>query len=326
MIWRECLRNPSSPRIRRAFDPCRESVFWPDAPDICGALADPRRRFIALNGMVSTAKVERLRRALEREMAPLLSDVTADPAGDDLGREAELRRLAAQDRALPHRLSGEQARAAWKHAKEIGLIDLLSSASLIAFAEAVLGRKLDPKGGQQVLRYGPGDYSGPHTDHTPEIKRAAKGYLDMHLTLTSPVGRAAASGLCQERPFQRDRAGARDRLHHDLSPALLALHHAADGEAGAGERAARWVLLGTFLVRGVSDGPAGCDAAVRCGRRCGEPVRRGAQAEGPAADGQPQAGAAGGASGRAAGGAHHAQIRADRSGPYLSRILPPPGG
>ena len=57
---------------------------------------------------------------------------------------------------------------------------------MVAFAEAVLGRKLDPKGGQQVLRYGAGDYSGPHTDHTPEIKRAARGYLDFHLSLVGP--------------------------------------------------------------------------------------------------------------------------------------------
>src|ERR1044071_4708152 len=46
------------------------------AREICGALADPKRRFVALGGMIATAKAERLRTVLEREMAALLSDLS----------------------------------------------------------------------------------------------------------------------------------------------------------------------------------------------------------------------------------------------------------
>ena len=75
-----------------------------------------------------------------------------------------------------------------------------------------------------------------------------------------------------------------------------------------------------------SHGPPGCDAGVCCGGRCRQPQRRGARAESAAADGQPQAGAAGGASRRQPDRAHHAQVRADRAGAHLSRILPAPAG
>ena len=151
--------------------------------DVCGALADPRRRFVALRGMVDKAKAERLRTTLEREMSALLTDLS-QPIPPETIWEMERNYDDWLPKSVRCRTAYLENRrgAAWKRAKELGLIDLLSSDSMIAFGEAVLGRKLDRKGGQQVLRYGHGDYSGPHTDHTPEIKRAAKGYLDLMLS------------------------------------------------------------------------------------------------------------------------------------------------
>jgi hypothetical protein len=75
----------------------------------------------------------------------------------------------------------------YARAKELGLIDLLSGESFVAFAEAVAGHKLNRKGGQQVLCYGTGDYAGPHNDHHPEDQGYEKGYLDIHLSLGSPA-------------------------------------------------------------------------------------------------------------------------------------------
>jgi hypothetical protein len=218
------------------------------APDICGALADPKRRFIALPGMIRGSLAERLRRALEAEMAPLLSDL-AKPIPPETIWEMERNYddwLPKTVRCRTAYLENKKG-AAWKRAKEIGLIDLLSSESLVAFAESVLGRKLDPKGGQQVLRYGPGDYSGPHTDHVPEMKRAAKGYLDIHLTLTSPAVAHqylvyAKSGHFSEIvPVAETGCLTIYRLPfwHYTTP--LAAKRGREAEA------ARWVLLGTFL-------------------------------------------------------------------------------
>lgn len=218
------------------------------APDICGALADPRRRFVALSGMVSAAKAERLRRMLEREMSPLLSEL-AQPIPPETIWEMQRNYddwLPKTVRCRTAYLENKRG-TAWKRAKELGLIDLLSSESLVAFAEAVLGRKLDPKGGQQVLRYGPGDYSGPHTDHTPEIARAAKGYLDLHVSLASPAVAHqylvyAKSGHFSEIvPVHETGCVTVYRLPfwHYTTPLAA--------KPGQEKRAARWVLLGTFL-------------------------------------------------------------------------------
>jgi hypothetical protein len=228
--------------------PAGKRVLAGSAPNLCGALADPKRRFIALSGMVATSKAERLRATLEREMAGLLTDLN-----QPIPPETIWEMKCNYDDWLPKSVRCRTAYlenrrgAAWRRAKELGLIDLLSSDSLIAFAEAVLGRKLDPKGGQQVLRYGPGDYSGPHTDHTPEIKRAAKGYLDFHLSLASPgvahqyLVYAKSGHFTEMVPVAESGCLTLYRLPfwHYTTP--------LQAKPKQERKAARWVLLGTFL-------------------------------------------------------------------------------
>lgn len=218
------------------------------APDICGALADPKRRFVALGGMIAAAKAERLRTTLEREMAALLSDLSRPIPPETIW---EMKRnyddwLPKSVRCRTAYLENRRGQA-WRRAKQLGLIDLLSSQSLIAFAEAVLGRTLDPKGGQQVLRYGPGDYSGPHTDHTPEIRGAAKGYLDVHLSLVSPA--VAHQYLVYAK------GGHFTEMVSVAETGCLTLyrlpfwHYTTPLQAKPKQenKTARWVLLGTFL-------------------------------------------------------------------------------
>src|SRR6185436_13775475 len=112
--------------------------------DVCGALADPRRRFVALSGMVDKAKAERLRGTLEREMSALLTDLDQPIPPETIWEMKQ-----NYDDWLPKSVRCRTAYlenrrgAAWKRAKGLGLIDLLSSDSMIAFGEAVLGRKLD---------------------------------------------------------------------------------------------------------------------------------------------------------------------------------------
>jgi hypothetical protein len=228
--------------------PAGKRVLAGHAPGVCGALADPKRRFVALRGMVATTKGERLRVALEREMAALLTDLSRPIPPETIW---DMKRnyddwLPKSVRCRTAYLENRRG-AAWRRARDLGLIELLSSKSLVAFAEAVLGRKLDPKGGQQILRYGPGDYSGPHTDHTPQIKRAAKGYLDVHLSLVGP-GVAhqyliyAKSGHFTEMvPVTETGCLTLYRLPfwHYTTPLQARPQRA--------QSAARWVLLGTFL-------------------------------------------------------------------------------
>ena len=135
-----------------------------------------------------------------------------------------------------------------KAAERIGLARMMRSASFRAFAEALAGRRLAASWGLQVLRYGPGDYAGPHNDHHPENKAARGG---LHRPACQPVlarRRASMAGLQPRRPFQRDRLGRAAGDGDRLSPAVLALHDAAC-RPNAAKDAARWVLLGTFLYR-----------------------------------------------------------------------------
>ena len=243
---------PRKTLVPREFEdlltPAGKRVLAGRAPDICGALADPRRRFVALSGMVAAAKADALRRTLERDMAPLLS-LLAQPVPPETIWDMQHN----YDDLLPKTVRCRTAylenkrNAAWKRAKELGLIDLLSSESLVAFAEAVLGRRLDPKGGQQVLRYGPGDYAGPHTDHVPEMKRAAQGYLDIHLTLASRAVAhqylvyAKGGHFSEIVPVHQTGCLTIYRLPfwHYTTPLAP--------KPGREKDAARWVLLGTFL-------------------------------------------------------------------------------
>jgi hypothetical protein len=118
---------------------------------------------------------------------------------------------------------------------------------MIAFGEAVLGRKLNQKGGQQILLYGPGDYAGPHTDHTPEIKRSAKGYLDFHLSLVGP-------GVAHQYLIYA-KGGHFTEMVSVADSGCLTLyrlpfwHYTTPLQARPRQErtAARWVLLGTFL-------------------------------------------------------------------------------
>jgi hypothetical protein len=241
-------KSPIPIEFEELLTPAGKRVLAGSAPNICGALADPKRRFIALSGMVATSKAERLRATLEREMARLLTDLSQPIPPETIW---DMKRnyddwLPKSVRCRTAYLENRRG-AAWRRAKELGLIDLLSSDSLIAFAEAVLGRKLDPKGGQQVLRYGPGDYSGPHTDHTPEIGGAAKGYLDFHLSLASPgvahqyLVYAKSGHFTEMVPVAESGCLTLYRLPfwHYTTP--------LQAKPKQERKAARWVLLGTFL-------------------------------------------------------------------------------
>ena len=94
--------------------------------DVCGALADPRRRFVALRGMVDKAKAERLRTTLEREMSALLTDLS-QPIPPETIWEMERNYDDWLPKSVRCRTAYLENRrgAAWKRAKELGLIDLL---------------------------------------------------------------------------------------------------------------------------------------------------------------------------------------------------------
>ena len=216
---------------------------------LCGKLADPKVRFLERDDLLDRAKAERVRRALEAALVDKL-EILERPIppesifamrhdyGELLPKTSRARTIYFESRREPGA----------KEAERIGLVRLMRSASFRAFAEALAGRKLAAGWGLQALRYGPGDYAGPHNDHHPENKRARGGYVDLHISLCSPgvahqwlvYGRAGHFSQIVSVAKPASLTAYRLPFWHYTTP-LSPRHGRAD--------AARWVLLGTFLYR-----------------------------------------------------------------------------
>ena len=211
---------------------------------LCGALANPRTRFLARADLLDRTKAERVRRVLEASLADQL-ELMARPIppetisgmrhdyDEQLPKTSRARTIYFESRREP----------GVKAAERIGLVRLMRSASFRAFAEALAGRKLAPGWGLQVLRYGPGDYAGPHNDHHPENKRAKQGYIDLHVSFSTPS--------VKHQWLVYSRAGHFSEIVPVDGPGTVTAYrlpfwHYTTPLVGSGN-AARWVLLGTFL-------------------------------------------------------------------------------
>jgi hypothetical protein len=202
---------------------------------------------IYLSGMIAPATALAAHALLERALRPHLAPMERAIPPESITRQTRnhQERLIKTVRNRTAYLESRRSRA-WAAAERIGLIRLLRSESLRRFAERISGTTLDPKNGQQAIRYGPGDYAGPHTDHHPEEPRAAGGYLDVHISLGHPDVQHQYLVWAEAGHFMRivdvSRPGGlalyRLPLWHYTTPLV------ARRKAGA---ASRWVLLATYL-------------------------------------------------------------------------------
>jgi len=211
---------------------------------LCGALADPRRRFLAADDLLDRAKAARVRKALEVDLSDTLEALSKPippesiwkmrhDYGELLPKTSRARTIFFESRREP----------GVKAAEKIGLTRMMRSQSFRAFASAIAGRKLRSGWGTQVLRYGPGDYAGPHNDHHPENKDAKKGYIDLHLSLCTPQ--------VEHQWLVYARAGHFSEIVPVGAAATITAYrlpfwHYTTPLVGTA-KAARWVLLGTFL-------------------------------------------------------------------------------
>jgi hypothetical protein len=215
---------------------------------LCGALANPRVRFLERHDLLDRAKVERVRRTLEHELAdqlePMERPIPPESISEMRYDYGEL--LPKTSRARTIYFESRRERGV-QGAERIGLARMMRSASFRAFAEALAGRRLASGWGLQVLRYGPGDYAGPHNDHHPENKDAHAGYVDLHVSLCS-------RGVAHQW-LVYSRAGHLSEIVSVAHPASLTAyrlpfwHYTTPLVAKRGQEASRWVLLGTFLYR-----------------------------------------------------------------------------
>ena len=216
------------------------------AHPLCGALANPRTRFLAADDLLDRAKAGRLRRVLETELTGALEaleqPIPPETISDMRRDYSELLPKTSRARTIFFESRREPG---VKAAERIGLVRMMRSRSFRAFAEALAGRRLAAGWGLQVLRYGPGDYAGPHNDHHPENKVAKGGYVDLHLSLCGP-------GVAHQW-LVYSRAGHLSEIVSVARPAAVSAYrlpfwHYTTPLAGR-TNAARWVLLGTFLYR-----------------------------------------------------------------------------
>ena len=207
-------------------------------------------RFLALEDVIDRRQARAALSLLERELGPLLSRMESPiPPESLLGMtENYAERLPKTVRAQTALLASKRGRSA-QRARELGLSDCLRSASFRAFAAAIAGpgRALRPRWGIQALRYGPGDYAGPHNDHHPEDKEARDGYLDVHVSLTHPG--VAHQWLVYSKQGHFSQMQRVHTLGGVTAYRLPFWHFTTPLVAKARREAVahRWVLLGTFL-------------------------------------------------------------------------------
>jgi hypothetical protein len=216
------------------------------AHPLCGALADPRTRFFAADDLIDRAKAARLRRVLEEKLAATLEPMERPIPPESIWnmRHDYEERLPKTSRARTIYFESRREAGA-RAAERIGLVRMMRSASFRAFAEQLSGRKLASGWGLQMLRYGPGDYAGPHNDHHPENKAARQGYIDLHVSLSTPS--------VKHQWLVYSRAGHFSEIVPVGGPCTVTAYrlpfwHYTTPLVG-GRNAARWVLLGTFLYR-----------------------------------------------------------------------------
>jgi hypothetical protein len=236
-------------------------------PAICGVLADPRRRFLAADGLLDSRRVAAVRRLLDRALLPHLG-VMADPVPPETiwGMTRDYDEWLPKAMRVRTAYLDRRRGAAWRAAEDSGLVAMLQSESFRAFAVALAGRRLRRRHGIQVLCYGPGDYAGPHNDHHPEQPAAARGYLDVHITLAAPAVDHqflvwARAGHFTEIASVATAGGVtayRLPFWHYTTPLVA--------KPGQEARARRWVLLGTFLYSAASDGAGSGPPASRMAR------------------------------------------------------------
>jgi hypothetical protein len=216
---------------------------------LCGTLANPRTRFLARDDLLDRRKAERVRRVLEASLVDTLElmERPIPPESISAMRHDYGERLPKTSRA--HTIYFESRREPGvKAAERIGLVRLMRSASFRAFGEALAGRRLASGWGLQALRYGPGDYAGPHNDHHPENKDARAGYIDLHLSLCSPG--VAHQWLVYSRAGHFSEIVSVAKAAAVTAYRLPFWHYTTPLVAKRGRAdAVRWVLLGTFLYR-----------------------------------------------------------------------------
>lgn len=217
-------------------------LLTPNARRFAGPPAAP---FFADATMIAPDRATGAFALLERALGPCVKPMErAIPPELIAGQTRNyMERLPKTVRVSSADIDAARGKAA-RVADEIGLTAMLRSPSYLEFAAKLAGRPLDPAFGRQVLRYGPGDYAGPHTDHHPEEPRAKDGYFDLHLTFAGSGAKRQLLVYAKDGHLTETVDVA---VPGGITAYRLPFWHYTTPLEGRGARAARWVVLGTFF-------------------------------------------------------------------------------
>lgn len=131
-------------------------------------------------------------------------------------------------------------------AHDCGLMQMMASDSLKAFAEAVTGETFGSPENNQIICYRHGDYVSPHNDHHPENDNVKNGYYDIHLMFSNEH--------VKHQWLVYEKNGFLNSTYDIASPSAIAIyklpfwHYTTPmmGKEGKEDEAHRWLLLRSF--------------------------------------------------------------------------------
>lgn len=143
-------------------------------------------RFKMLPNILSVSAAYRTTRVLDDNLYPWLRSMTARiPKKAMWNMQSSFSDLLPKTMRFKTALLDKPRSGAYRAAENAGVFHVLQSAELHRLAEAMMRRSLDRSPTCQVICYGPGDYSGPHTDHHPDVPHLRNGYVDVHVMFSN---------------------------------------------------------------------------------------------------------------------------------------------
>lgn len=218
--------------------------------EFSGFLAKGKSRFFAAEGLLDFSKSRALGALLDRTLSEsLMTMEQAIPRSATWGMKHAYKEKLPKTVLVRTAMLDDKKSPARERAEEIGLIAMLQSKSLHAFAEALSGYPLRRQWGLQTLCYRPHDYSGPHNDHHPDEPLGRDGYTDLHLTFCNSA--VDHQWLVYERASHLQEIRSIATVGGVTCYRLPFWHYTTPlvAKRGREDEAQRWVLLGTFLDR-----------------------------------------------------------------------------
>ncbi|MDP1826334.1 MAG: hypothetical protein Q8L48_23910 [Archangium sp.] len=202
-----------------------------------------REGFFAATGLLEPKLLPGCRKLIARTFDALLVEISRPLPPANASTESYEDTLPKVGRMFSVPIDGVGQLLVRRLAKEIGLLQMLESESFRRFSEVLAGVPLGPLAAAQVLCNRRGDYAGPHTDNHPNEPGAKDGYVDVHLTLTSPGVR--------EQFIVYQRGGHLNAMqpiaaNGTITAYRLPLWHYTTPLQTRAEHDRRWLVLGSF--------------------------------------------------------------------------------